>query len=441
MPGALPDSTRSIKVCHIAAATGGAYWMVDQLRELRDRYGYEVSAVIAGDNGDLARNLVSEGIPFQSQPLIFGRLRSLLRLPFIVFGLAALLKRQQIDVVQTHLFHSMMLGRMAAWLAGVPVRLSMIPGPFHLEARTTRWMDIATSWMDTSVIASCEYTRALYRRFGVPDDQLALIYYGPAAERFDPTKTEASDLRSEFRLPDQSPLIGMVANFYASGGRKGMTPSRLQRLSIKGHEHLIRAAPRILEEFPRARFLLVGKAWDALGLEHMQAMRRLVQQLGLQDKVLFAGYRPDVASVLKSLDVSVQASNSENLGGTIESLLMERPTVATRVGGMPDAVRDGETGLLAKPADPDDLARAVRALLRDRDHATRLARNGRSLMLQRFTLSRTASDLDELYRSQLAARGRPACSQASITLLRLAILAWVGAYLVCRLFIEEILTR
>jgi glycosyltransferase involved in cell wall biosynthesis len=105
-----------------------------------------------------------------------------------------------------------------------------------------------------------------------------------------------------------------------------------------------------------------------------------------------------VASLLAASDVAVQCSLTENLGGTIEALLMERPVVATRVGGMPESVRDGETGLLVPPSDPVALAAAIIQLLENRETATAFGRAGRRLMLERFTSARTADDVAAVYR-------------------------------------------
>ena len=121
--------------------------------------------------------------------------------------------------------------------------------------------------------------------------------------------------------------------------------------------------------------------------------------------MLLPGYRHDLQRVRISFEVAVQCSLTECLGGTIEALLMERPTVASRVGGMPEAVRHEETGILVPPADPPALAAAIERLLADRGEAQRLARAGRALMLERFTRARTGNDLASLY-SRVAGAGR-----------------------------------
>jgi len=104
--------------------------------------------------------------------------------------------------------------------------------------------------------------------------------------------------------------------------------------------------------------------------------------------------------------VAVQAALNENLGGTIEALLMQCPTVATRVGGMVDAVRDGETGVLVNPSDSEDLARGIIELLRDQKRARTLARAGRELMVRRFTLRHAVEALASLYQ-ELARAQQP----------------------------------
>jgi len=141
----------------------------------------------------------------------------------------------------------------------------------------------------------------------------------------------------------------------------------------------------------------------------------------LEHSIIFTGFRRDVHSVLCACDVAVQASVLENLGGTVEALLMERPLVATRVGGMVDAVRDGETGVLVAPADPADLARGIVQLLRDPQRAAALGQAGRRLMLAQYTLTHTVCDLHQLYARERTSARRG--YRRAVPLLRAAVLA------------------
>src|SRR5579863_7235393 len=134
-----------LRIVHLAATANGAQWMVEQLRELRAR-GHQVSAVIAGDDGTLAPRLRADAIPYDVLDLDVLSSRSVLTATAKLFALARYLRRTRPDVVQTHLFPSILLGRLAGWLADVPVRFSMIPGPYYLEAPVLRDADAGTAW-------------------------------------------------------------------------------------------------------------------------------------------------------------------------------------------------------------------------------------------------------------------------------------------------------
>jgi len=419
-----------LRVCHIAATTEGAVWVFEQLRDLRDRFGYDVSVILNGSTGTLVERFKSAGIRVLVADFDFLGSGDLRALPKKILDLARLLERERFDVVQTHLFHSMVIGRIAAWLADVPVRLAMIAGPFHLEAYTPRWIDGSTQWMETGLIPSCEHSRSLYRSMAVGKERLNVIYYGPDETKFEPSRELAADLRSEYGWKPDTPLIGMVAYFYPALGVNRWTPPAAHGRPVKSHAELIRAMPMVLEEFPDARLLLVGSGWEEGGRQYQAKMQALVAELGLADSVVFTGYRTDIPAVLKALDVAVQASVSENLGGSIEALLMRCPTVATRTGGLVDSVIDGETGVLVQPLDPADFARGIVTLLRDRDAARAFGERGRALMLEKFTLRRTVEDLHELYQAGCAAA--PAGYRPPYRALRMVGGGVVGLYLASR---------
>ena len=418
------------RVCHIAATTEGAVWVFEQLRDLRDRFGYDISIILNGTSGTLVNRFKAAGIRVLASDFQFLGRGDLLAVPRKILELAQLLRRERFDIVQTHLFHSMVIGRIAAWLADVPVRLSMIAGPFHLEAYTPRWIDASTQWMDIAIIPSCEFSRELYLEMGVRKDRLDVIYYGPDETKFDPANHTELDLRGEYGFAPDEPLIGMVAYFYPELGYNRWTPPAVQGRAVKCQADLIQAMPRLLEEFPRAKLLLVGSGWEAGGQEYLKKMQLLVAELGLSESVVFTGYKTNIPGVLKALDVAVQASLSENLGGSIEALLMECPTVATSVGGLVDSVIDGHTGVLVAPGEPAELARGILTLLRDPAGARDLGRRGRQLMLEKFTLHQTVEREHRLY--QTLAQRSPRGFRRSRRLLRLLGGAIVGAYMATR---------
>ena len=414
--------------------------MFEQLRELRDKHGYDVTAIVSGDRGRLIDRLRSENIPFHVVNFRpgFGSPWTLLQLPIAVLRLARILRRERFDVVQTHVFATMMIGRPAAWLADVPARLAMIAGPFQLEAHTSRWIDRATWWMDTTLIPSCEESVRLCREMGIPDERLSLIYYTPDHRRFDPARTVSSNMRKRFGWPESTMVVGMIAYFYPRLSKSRWIPEYAHGRGVKGHDDLIKAAAIVLKQFPDAKFLLVGSGWTADGDKYQEEMKTMVRRFGLSDRVIFAGFQENVNGILRELNVAVQASLSENLGGTTEALLMECPLVATRVGGMVDTVKDGETGVLVNASDPSDLARGIIQLLSDPQRAHALGTAGRKAMLERFTLDHTVSELANLYERLLAKENeRRMIFYPLAVVWRLLLAAPVFAYVAFRLFVVD----
>jgi glycosyltransferase involved in cell wall biosynthesis len=432
------DSDRP-RVCNVALANQGLGRMVDRVRTLRDVHGWDVTCLIGGPDGALQSHLRAAHVPYRVLDLDLRMLPSPWQLVPAVVDLAALFRRERFDVVQTSLFPSMLVGRLAAWLADVPVRVAFVMGPFHLDAPITRWMDIATWWMDSRLVATCQSIQDAYSSSGVPDGRLALIRTGVDETRFDPDTVSPYDLRAEYGWPADTPVVGHVAWFYMRLGASRWIPPTCRGRAAKGHDDLIRATPDILREFPNARVVLIGGGWLDAGTRYMREMMDLVKELGLQEHVIFAGARSNVASIYQAVDVAVHPSVTEACGGTLESLLMARPTVATRVGGMPDLVIDGQTGLLVNPADPADLARGVCALLRDRERGHALARAGRAHALRTVTLSKAAADLDALYRDALFQNGRRRAGYRWwVSLARLPVVIAVTFYLNGRYMLEGI---
>jgi len=160
----------------------------------------------------------------------------------------------------------------------------------------------------------------------------------------------------------------------------------------KGQAVLLAAWPEVLAAVPDARLAVVGDGPQRARLEE------LARQWP-QGSVRFAGFRNDVASCLKSFDLVVLPSLAEGVGGAvIEAMACRRAVVASRVGGLPEVVADGVTGLLVPPGDPARLAEAVVGLLVDPDQRTRMGEAGRTRVATDFTVERMVASYLELYR-------------------------------------------
>jgi glycosyltransferase involved in cell wall biosynthesis len=383
----------------VVAVGNHSPWFADICGEVARR-GFEVVAIIDSSSGNLSSRLDGLGIPHHRVPMYVARnldrarpLFYLLQLPITILKVARILRRERIDVAQSHTFVANLVARMACALTRTP-HISTAAGPRHLEAPLTRSIDRLTWSLDAALVGGCEYTARLYKEAG--GGAVDTIYYGPPLARFDPSRVDRRAFRRDLGIPDGVPLVGMVAHFYPPT-RGPQTPVAARGIGLKGHDVFLAAARIAAKRFPQARFVLVGGGSNALGEEYRKSLIDACRADGVADRILFPGHRYDIAAVLAGLDVSAQCAFTEGLGGTIEALLMERPTIASNVGGMPESVRHEETGLLVPPGDPVALAAAIERLLANPEEAARLGRAGRALMLRRFTLEHTGADLAALY--------------------------------------------
>jgi glycosyltransferase involved in cell wall biosynthesis len=217
------------------------------------------------------------------------------------------------------------------------------------------------------------------RRTGIPSRLLRVIYNGIDAFP-DVEANEQARLRNEIGLDSQDQIVGAVGSLYP----------------VKGHRFLIEAVPTIIEACPRARFLLVGRGNQEVHLKEQ------VRKLGIERYVHFLGLRQDISRLLSIMDVFVLPSLSEGLSvATLEAMASARPVVATRVGGNPELIVDGETGILVPSEDSRALAVSIAGLLLDRDCSKNLGQEGRARVKMRFHLSLMLNEYRKLYEEAL----------------------------------------
>jgi glycosyltransferase involved in cell wall biosynthesis len=293
-----------------------------------------------------------------------------------VMRLRALLRGEQADLLHTHAhFSSNVVGRLAARLTGMPVISHMhIENAFRAggAARTAQIvLDNTTAWLCAAIVAVSDATRESLLEQGYPAARTVTIHNGiEPAEPVEP---------AELDLPQGAPRLLEVARL----------------CDVKGQRELIRALARL--ERQDAVVLLAGEDLEAGG-----AFRRGLEQeaegLGVAERVRFLGYRGDVPALIAAADVFVLPSWVEGLPlGVLDAMARGKPVVAGAVGGTPELVADGETGLLVPPRDVDALVRALDELLRDADRARRLGEAGRERALAEFSAAAAAERVLRLY--------------------------------------------
>jgi glycosyltransferase involved in cell wall biosynthesis len=307
----------------------------------REKYGVQV-AVLQKRSGAIAADLGCANIPVHDLGM-----RAKWDLGVLV-RLARLLRRERIQILFAFMFHPTILGRVAGWVCRVPVRISS-ERIMAWEGAGRRTLNRWTVPLATHVVAVSERVAAYARReFRVPADRLTTIPNGVDLVHFRPT---ARPVRSH------EVVIGCTA--------------RLHRKN--DHDSLLKAFAQIAPEWPEARLLLVGRGPEE------ERLRMLADRLELSARVRFAGEQADVAPSLEEMDLYVQSSIAEGMPNSVlEAMAAGLPVVATAVGGTPEVLADGETGLLVPPGDPAAMAAALTTLLADRAKAAVFGRAGRA---------------------------------------------------------------
>jgi glycosyltransferase involved in cell wall biosynthesis len=344
-----------------------------------DRSRFDVRAACLRREGPFLAAMEEEGIPVSEHRI--GRLYhpgTLAR----QWQFGAMLRAERIQIVHTYGFYPNIFAIAPARAAGVPVIIAAIRDIGDIWTPAQRRLQKTLCRLAHAVAVNAEAVRRRLIDEGYDPRRLHVIENGIDVSRFRgglPT----GRLHRELGLPPETPLIGVV--------------SRLNR--DKGISHLLRAAAALRPLHPRARFLLMGDG-PARG-----ALQQEARALGLEDHVLFLGFRTDVAEILPELTVSVLPSLSEAMSNVVlESMAAERPVVVTRVGGLPEVVHDGVHGFLVAPGDPAALARATASLLDDPARAEAMGRAGRRRIVQEFSRERMIERTQRLYESLLEER-------------------------------------
>ena len=273
--------------------------------------------------------------------------------------IAGILHDRRIDVIHTHMSRAHFFGVLLRFLTGVPC------------VAAAQHQHIQLHWMFNNYVIACSDATRRYHRWHnlVRPAQIETIRnfidYRRMAEVTDDAR---ASLRASLALDDDSLLIGVVGDVVP---RKGLV-------------HLVGALPKILRAVPEAWLLVSGARHKAP--HYVAGIGALAERLGVASRIIWLGHREDVDQIMAAMDVCVLPSLAEPLGMvTLEAMAAGRPVVGSRVGGIPECIVDGETGILVPPADSHALAEAVISLLQDPARRRTLGEAGRKRVQERFS--------------------------------------------------------
>jgi len=383
-------NTTPIRICHVMTADlwAGAEVQVATLASyLVARSEVQLSAVLFNE-GWLASELRALGITVavvdehQYTPLA------------IVCFLARFFRRHQVELVHTHRYKDNILGSIAAAVAGVPYLIRTVHGcsePLRgwdrLKYLVYQSIDLAALWSraDRVVAVSKRMVNAL-KASGYRPDTLTHVHNG-----IDLSKVHATGSVAHTRE-----AIGLNGRHVVIGTAGRLSP-------VKGHEYLVRAASRIVQQEQHARFLFIGSG----PLE--PALRILARQLAVDHACVFVDpaidSRASVYDLIAAMDVFVLPSLHEGIPmALLEAMALERPVVASAVGGIPEIVTHELTGLLVEPTNDRALAGACLDLVRDRNRARALASRGRRIVERGFSHEKNGEAMLGLYHAVVGRR-------------------------------------
>jgi glycosyltransferase involved in cell wall biosynthesis len=285
------------------------------------------------------------------------------------------IKSHAIQVVHSYGLYPNLFVIPAAKLAGAPVVIASIRDCGDILTPWQRWFQKLVCRFADCVLVNAESIRDTLVKQGYSAGKIMVIRNGIATSRFDDAAGAAS-VRAELGLPPTTRLV--------------MVLSRLNHM--KGVDYFLQAARMIADSFEDVRFLIVG---DGAIKTQLQAR---ADYLGLGSRVIFTGFRTDAPRLLSEVTLSVLPSLSEGLSNTLlESMASGVPVIATRVGGNPEIVEEGVSGLLVAPRDAVGLAKAMRLLLENPVLAGRIGQNGKAKIHEKFSMERSIRDVENLY--------------------------------------------
>jgi len=368
-------------VCHVVDLPVENPWL-NGVAAHHDRSRFRHIVASLGPRSDLHTGLERLGV--RAVALGSGSRRAY---PRTVARLAGLVRREDVDIVQTHLFDPSVVGLIAGRLGRARAVLvtrhhSDFTTLFHKPVH--RWLDRQQAMRSDLVLAASEAVRrSMVDLEHVPRERIVVHRYGYEFDQLRPqlSSQARAAMRRDLGVDDEGPLLAVVARLSTS----------------KGHRYLFEALPEIRTQWPGLRVVLsgTGPLRDEMGA--------LVASFGLADCVSFLGWRSDAPRIMEAADLVVHPTLHEAFCSVIiEAMALERPLVATDVAAAPEQVDTGETGILVPARDPAALAAAIRTMLLDPARAAEIGVEARRRVVERFSFPRMMKLYEDTYDDVLA---------------------------------------
>ena len=372
-----------MRVCHVAMGdlwAGAEVQLLSLMRYLARLPEFECSVILFNE-GRLAEEL-------RKLPVSLTVISEQTFSPMgIAYRLAKALRKIRPDVVHTHKYKDSFIGTLVARSLGIPYVVRIVhglPEPF-MGLRNAKMVAytaadrLMTGWfVDRVVAVSSDIEKVLIGMYG--SNRVSCIHNGIDLEAVRVT-TSREAFRRKWQIPEDAVVIGTVGRL----------------VPVKGHAILLEATRILQASIGNVALVLVG---DGPLRKDLEANAK---RLGLEKSVIFAGQQDQSYDFMNMMDVFVLPSLHEGIPMVVlEALALQRPVVATRVGGIPEVIEHGQTGFLAEPSDASSLARLLQRLVEDLPMAVSIGKAGRTRVEEKFTARTMAGKTAELYEQVLS---------------------------------------
>ena len=384
------QSARRYKIIYIidGLGMGGAERLMIPILEKLDRDVFEPRVCVFHviNRNPVADAIQASGVAVDLLPVPY--MRDISAIP----RLYRYLKEKQADLVHTQLELANIMGNAVAKLLKLPsvCTIHTIPSQeMKLKSKLHQEVELLSLRLFCDhVISVSEGARQFHLSINkVSSEKVSTIYNGIDLVNFVKTdrQAERGHVRKELGIPETANILATVAV---------LRP-------LKGIQFMIRAMPAILAKYPNVYYLIVGSG------TYEETLLKELDVVGVKEHVIFAGMRSDIPRILAASDIFVLPTLTEALPTVLaEAMAAKLPIVASKVGGVPEMIRDGENGYLVAPEDSDGLAQACIRLLSDPQKSATMGTEGWEIVNKKFNIERQVGQLKKLYLDLLQAYGK-----------------------------------
>ncbi len=301
--------------------------------------------------------------------------------PLQIVKLSRFMKENHYQLVHTHLSKDL-------WILSPSLKLARSKAPLLLTKQMGSFV-VKKDFLHKQLYNRVSFILAISRDIEkniletcpVTEDKVLLHHNSVSLKRFNPSFTDQTKIRNEFGISEDEILIGMIARL----------------TNGKGHEEFLYAAGKLTKVYNNLRFLIVGES-SPDEIEYEEKIKNLSKTYELEHKVSFTGFRSDTPDILAALDIFAFPSHSEAFGNAlVEAMAMEKPSVASRYGGVIDIVDENVTGYLFNRRDGDDLADKLKLLIDSSEKRTEMGIAARKRVIENFDVEKQIQKLITFY--------------------------------------------